>query len=67
MLPTLNTSLCVKDRELYVFVFDEQNRENAAKQIAQFASDSQLSLSWFDAATMIRQIHEQTPNSLPKG
>jgi hypothetical protein len=52
----------VKGEERYIFLFDDANRSEALRTLGRFASNPELSFSWYDAAILsqrIRQAAEQ--------
>ncbi|MDA7950564.1 MAG: hypothetical protein MPJ24_03665 [Pirellulaceae bacterium] len=60
----------VKGKERFVFLFDENKHEEALRTFGRYASNPQLSFTWYDAAILgkrIRRIIErkegQTANS----
>jgi len=58
----INVLALVKGEERYVFLFDDNNRAEALRTLGRYASNPDLSFSWYDAAVLsqkIRQITEQ--------
>ncbi|MDO5310091.1 MAG: hypothetical protein Q4G03_11460 [Planctomycetia bacterium] len=55
----VNVLALVKGKERYVFLYNEQNRETALETFGRFASDSQLSFSWYDAAALIQKVQRE--------
>ena len=53
----------VKGKERYVFMFDEDHRVEVLRTLGRFASDPDLSFTWFDAAqlsTRVRNMDMET-------
>ena len=62
MFTSFNVLRLVKDGQTYLFSYDDDNRQSTLRQIALFAANPELSLTWFDAAMLSRKIRE-TPLS----
>ena len=54
----MNMVAIVKGEEKYVFFFDDKNRAETLRQIARYASNPELSFSWYDAAVLSQKIRE---------
>lgn len=77
MFEALNFLTLSKDGETYRFIFDDANRQNTLRQIAQFAANPELNLNWYDAAVLSRKVRDglpqfeqpatQQPTQQPKG
>ena len=64
MAGDINIVAIVKGDERYVFMFDEETRSEALRTLGRFASNPELSFSWYDAAVLsqkIRQTAQQPP------
>ncbi len=48
----------VKGEERYVFMFDENSRAETLRTLGQYASDPELSFSWYDAAVLSQKIRK---------
>lgn len=46
----------VKGEERYVFIFDEDNRTEALRTLGRYASNHDLSFTWYDAAVISQEI-----------
>ena len=73
MAQEFNILALVKGQERYVFVFDDDAREELIDVFRDQAADPQLSLNWFDAMVLTRKAREQTaeprqldPHELPE-
>ena len=57
----INVLALVKGPERYVFLFDDANRSNALRTLGRYASNPELSFSWYDAAVLSQKIRRQSP------
>ena len=57
----INVLALVKGTERYVFLFDDANRSNALRTLGRYASNPELSFSWYDAAVLSQKIRRQSP------
>jgi hypothetical protein len=57
--PELNVLVLIKDRERYVFAYDDAHRAEMFRTLGRFASDPELSLTWFDAAMLSSKARER--------
>lgn len=48
----INVLALVKGGERYVFLYDDASRAECLRTLGRFASDPQLSFSWWDAAAL---------------
>lgn len=53
-----------KDRETYVFRFDNTSHRAFLKVLGRFAADPNLSFSWHDAAVLCKKVRQQCPKTL---
>jgi len=56
----LNVLALVKGAERYIFLFDDAHRGEALRTLARYASNPELSFTWWDAAVGSQKIREQT-------
>jgi hypothetical protein len=54
----LNVLAMVKGEERYIFLFDEQSRVETLRVLGRYASNPDLSFSWYDAAVLSQKIRE---------
>jgi len=57
----INVLALVKGEERFIFLFDDQNRDETLRQLARFAADPELDFSWYDAAMLSRKIRDAVP------
>ena len=56
MTQDINVLALVKGDERYIFLFDDGNRSEALRTLGRFASNPELSFSWYDAAVLSQKI-----------
>ena len=62
MFESLNVLLFKNAGNTYVYRYDDANRDATLRQIAQHAADPELSLTWHDAAMLMKKIRETIPS-----
>jgi hypothetical protein len=55
----INVLALVKGPERYVFLYDDNNRAETLRTLGRYASDPDLSFSWYDAAVLSQKIRQQ--------
>lgn len=55
----INLLALVKGEERYVFLYDDNQRDECLRTLGRFASDPELSFSWYDAAVLSQRIRAQ--------
>lgn len=66
MSSDINVLALVKGEERYVFLFDDDHRAEVLRVLGRYASNPELSFSWYDAAVLsqkVRQAPAQTKHS----
>ena len=58
MTQDINVLALVKGSERYIFLFDDEHRADALRQLGRFASNPELSFSWYDAAVLSQRIRQ---------
>jgi len=61
----INVLALVKGEERYMFLFDDNNRDETLRTLARFAANPELDFSWYDAAMLSRKIREAVPETEP--
>lgn len=59
----INVLALVKGNERFIFLFDDQNRDETLRQLARFAADPELDFTWYDAAMLSRKIRDAVPSN----
>lgn len=63
-LQDINVLTLVKPNgEHYVFAYDNEHRSEALRTLGRFASDQDLSFSWWDAAVLSGKIRDEAQES----
>ncbi len=57
------TPKLVKGKERYVFLFDDGHRGDALRTLGRFASNPELSFTWYDAAVLSQRIRQAAEES----
>lgn len=52
----INVLALVKGEERYVFIYSDENRSQTMKTLGRYASDPELSFTWFDAAVLSQKM-----------
>lgn len=55
----VNVLALVKGKERYVFLYSDENRSRALQTFGRFASDPELSFSWYDAAVLSQKLRRE--------
>jgi hypothetical protein len=62
----INVLALVKGSERYIFLFDDDSRAETLRVLGRYASNPDLSFSWYDAAVLSQKIRQHTQQSSPK-
>jgi len=54
----INVLALVKGEERYIFLFDDDNRSEALRTLGRYASNPDLSFTWYDAAVLSQKIRQ---------
>ena len=65
MSNNINVLALVKGEEKYIFLFNDQNRKTTLRQLGRYASNPDLSFTWYDAAVMSQKAVSYTHLTLP--
>ena len=66
----VNVLALVKGGERYIFLYDDENRAEALRTLGRFASNPELSFTWYDAAVLsqkIRQVFQEENKAVKNG
>ncbi len=64
MSQDINVLALVKGEERYIFLFDDDRRAEALRTLGRFASNPELSFSWYDAAVLSQRIRSTLPDGV---
>ncbi len=56
----INVLALVKGQERYVFLYDDTSRAEALRVLGRFASNPELSFTWYDAAVLSQKIRHES-------
>ena len=63
MAGEVNIVAIVKGEERYVFMFDDDSRSETLRKLGQYASNPDLSFSWYDAAVLSQKVRKTRKSS----
>ncbi len=61
MTKDINVLALVKGQERYIFLFDDAHRAETLRTLGRYASNPELSFTWYDAAVLSQKIRQATP------
>jgi hypothetical protein len=56
----INVLALVKGSERYVFLYDDASRAETLRVLGRYASNPELSFSWYDAAVLSQKIRQES-------
>ena len=59
MTQDINVLALVKGTERYVFLYDDSSRAETLRVLGRFASNPELSFTWYDAAVLSQKIRQE--------
>jgi len=59
----INVLALVKGEERYVFMFSDEQRSETLRTLGRFASNPELSFTWYDAAVLSQKIRQQAADN----
>ena len=65
MSDDINVLALVKGSEKYIFLYSDANRSQTLRVLGKYASNTELSFSWYDAAILSQKIRRQAQSSNP--
>ncbi|MDR1494126.1 MAG: hypothetical protein LBT05_15605 [Planctomycetaceae bacterium] len=65
MTQDTNMLALVKGAERYVFLYTDAHRAETLRTLGRFASNPELSFSWYDAAVLSQKIRQESTKSHP--
>lgn len=63
----INVLALVKGEERYIFLYDDASRAETLRMLGRFASDTDLSFTWYDAAVLSQKVRAQESVEAPAG
>ena len=67
MSQDINVLALVKGSERYVFLYDDESRAETLRVLGRYASNSDLSFTWYDAAVLSQKIRQESRKYSPEG
>jgi hypothetical protein len=61
----INVLALVKGRERYIFLYEDSQRAEALRALGRFASNPELSFTWYDAAVLSQKVRQNAPSDAP--
>jgi hypothetical protein len=55
----INVLALVKGEERYVFLYDDSSRAETLRMLGRYASNQDLSFTWYDAAVLSQRIRQE--------
>ena len=62
----INVLALVKGAERYVFLYDDASRAETLRVLGRYASNPELSFTWYDAAVLSQKVRQNQPSETPK-
>jgi hypothetical protein len=56
----INVLALVKGSERYVFLYDDESRAETLRTLGRYASNPELSFTWYDAAVLSQKIRQES-------
>lgn len=60
MSKDINVVALVKGEERYIFLFNDQQKSQTLRTLGRYASNPELSFSWYDAAVLSQKVRNAT-------
>ena len=58
MSKDINILALARGEERYIFLYNEENRSETLRTLGRYASNPELSFSWYDAAVMSQKVRK---------
>lgn len=65
MCNDINVLAFVKGEERYLFLYKDETRSETLKTLGRFASNPELSFSWYDAAVLSQRVRAESKAKFP--
>ncbi|HEV3006676.1 MAG TPA: hypothetical protein VGX78_19555 [Pirellulales bacterium] len=62
----INVLALVKGAERYVFLYDDASRAETLRVLGRYASNPELSFTWYDAAVLSQKIRQEAAHPEPQ-
>ena len=67
MSEAINVLALVKGKERYIFLYDDTRRAETLRTLGRYASDPELSFTWYDAAVLSQKIRQNAQEARELG
>ena len=67
MSQDINVLALVKGSERYVFLYDDSSRAETLRVLGRYASNPELSFTWYDAAVLSQKIRQESQKHVVAG
>lgn len=64
MTQDVNVLALVKGSERYIFLYDDDNRAETLRMLGRYASNPELSFTWYDAAVLSQKVRQTNPSAM---
>lgn len=61
MSQDINVLALIKGEERYIFLYDDDSRAETLRMLGRYASNKDLSFTWYDAAVLSQKIRRNQP------
>jgi hypothetical protein len=61
----INILALVKGEERYIFLYTDRTRNETLRMFGRYASNAELSFSWYDAAVMSQSLRKRQDDAQP--
>lgn len=61
----INVLALVKGEERYIFLFEDSQRAETLRTLGRFASNADLSFTWYDAAVLSQKVRQTATAGQP--
>ena len=65
MTQDINVLALVKGAERYIFLYDDSSRAETLRALGRYASNPELSFTWYDAAVLSQKIRQASQEQRP--
>lgn len=62
----INVLALVKGRERYIFLYEDSQKAEALRMLGRFASNPELSFTWYDAAVLSQKVRTSAAAAAPE-
>lgn len=59
----INVLALVKGKERYIFLYDDASRAETLRTLGRYASNADLSFTWYDAAVLSQKVRQEASHS----